>query len=118
MPTLLSPRTHGVLDYVTVAVFALAPSSLGLDGLTATLSYVLAGVHLAMTLLTAFPLGVVARIPFSLHGTVELVVGVALVLTGSFLFEGPGRMFYLVMGAVILLVYLATDYKGGPVAAR
>ena len=118
MPKLLSPRTHGVLDYVTVAVFALAPTLLGLDGLAAMLSYVLAVVHLAMTLLTAFPLGVVARIPFSLHGTVELIVGAALVLAGSFLFEGPERMFYLVMGAVILLVYLTTDYKGSPVAAR
>ncbi len=118
MPRFLSPRTHGILDYVTVVVFALAPALLGLGGLAAALSYALAAVHLAMTLLTAFPLGVVAKIPFPFHGTVEMVVGSVLVLAGSFLFEGPGRMFYLVMGAVILLVYLTTDYRGSPAAAR
>ncbi|WP_420455834.1 hypothetical protein [Rubrivirga sp.] len=114
MFSVLSPRAHGVLDYVTVAIFALAPTVLGLVGLAATLSYVLAAVHLLTTLLTAFPLGVVRRVSFPLHGTVELAVGAALVLAGSFLFEGTARMFYLVMGVVILLVYLLTHYRGAP----
>lgn len=112
MRSILSPRGHGVLDYVTVALFALAPTVLGLTGLAATLSYGLAVVHLAMTLLTAFPMGVVRRVSFPTHGAVELAVGSALVLAGSFLFEGTARTFYLMMGVVILLVYLLTDSKG------
>jgi hypothetical protein len=118
MRSILSPRAHGIVDYVAVAVFALAPVLVGLSGLVATVSYILAAVHLAMMLLTAFSLGVVVRVPFSLHGTAELVVGVAVVLAGSFLFEGPARMFTLVMGAVILLVYLATDSTGSSATAR
>ena len=110
MHTLLSPRAHGVLDYVTVAVFALAPLVLGLDGLAATLSYALAGVHLAMTLATAFPLGVAALVPFRLHGTVELVVGLALVALGFALFEETARWFFVAMGVTILAVWAATDY--------
>ena len=112
MHTLLSPRVHGVLDYVTVAVFALAPALLGLDGLAATASYALAAIHLAMTLATAFPLGVVSAVPFRLHGTVELVVGVALVALGLALFDGAGQAFFIAMGAVILAVWAATDYDG------
>jgi len=46
---------HRVLDFVTVAGFAVAPSVLGLAGFAATLGYVLAAVHLALTLLTHFP---------------------------------------------------------------
>ena len=112
MHTLLSPRAHGVLDYVTVAVFALAPSLLGLGGVAATLSYVLAGVHLAMTLTTAFPLGVMDLVPFRVHGMVELAVGVALAVLAVALFEGAARGFYLATGLVILAVWAATDYAG------
>ena len=111
MHSLLSPRTHGYLDYATVAVFALAPSVLGLDGFAATLSYLLAAVHLLMTVLTAFPLGVVLKIPFRLHGTVELVVGVVLVALALLLFDGTERAFTLAMGLVILAVWAATDYE-------
>lgn len=112
MHTLLSPRVHGYLDYATVLLFVLAPSVLGLVGLAATLSYVLAAVHLLMTLVTAFPMGMTSLVPFKLHGTVELVVGVVLVALAFLLFEGTARGFYLVMGLVILAVWAATDYVG------
>lgn len=118
MHTLLSPRAHGVLDYVTVALFALAPTVLGLVGLAATVSYALAAIHLLMTVTTAFPLGAVAVVPFRLHGTVELVVGVVLVAAAFLLFEGTARTFYLVMGLVILAVWAATDYVGTATTAR
>jgi hypothetical protein len=110
MPKLLTPRLHGYLDYVTVAVFALAPALVGLDGWAATLSYVLAGVHLAMTLATAFPLGIARLVPFPLHGMVEAVVAVALVALGLLLFDGDARVFFVAMGLVIAAVWATTDY--------
>lgn len=117
MPKLLTPRTHGILDYVTVVLFALAPSVLGLEGLPATMSYALAAIHLVMTLVTAFPLGVASVVPFPLHGMVELAVAVMLLALGLFLFEGTARVFYLVMGVVIALVWATTDYQTAPVPA-
>ncbi len=111
MHSLLNARVHGILDYVTVAAFALAPVALGFGGTAATLSYALAGIHLAMTLVTAFPLGVAALVPFRLHGTVELVVGVALVGIGALAFDDVARGFFVVMGIVILAVWAATDYR-------
>ena len=109
----LTPRTHGVLDYAVVAVFALAPTVFGLTGLAATLAYALAGVHLAMTLLTAFPLGVARVIPFPLHGKVELAVGIALPALALALFRDADApfWFYLAMGMAILLTWTATDYR-------
>ena len=112
MPKPISPRTHGILDYITVAVFALAPVAFGLEGLAAGLSYLLAVVHLAMTLATAFPMGVVRVVSFPAHGKVELAVGVALVLTAFFLFNGAAFWFYVAMGLVILTVWAGTDYVG------
>lgn len=109
---ILSASAHGVLDYVTVVLFALAPTLFGLTGLAATLAYVLAGVHLLLTLITAFPLGAVKAVPFHLHGAVELIVSIVLALLGVFYFglEGVNGVFYLAVGVVIFLVWLLTAY--------
>ncbi|MEO8383108.1 MAG: hypothetical protein ABI779_25855 [Acidobacteriota bacterium] len=110
--TMLTPRLHGILDYVTVALFAVAPAVLGLDGLPATIAYGLAAVHLILTLVTAFPLGAAKLVPFAIHGGIELVVALALVvlpwLAG---FTGIARTFYVAMGAVIFVVWLLTRYR-------
>lgn len=67
----ITPRVHGYLDYVTVVVFLLAPTLIGLTGIPAMLAYALAGIHLAMTLGTDFPLGIVKLIPIPIHGWIE-----------------------------------------------
>jgi hypothetical protein len=109
---ILSASAHGALDYVTVIIFALAPTLFGLTGLAATLAYVLAAVHLLLTLVTAFPLGAAKMVPFHLHGMVELLVSIALALLGWLYFglDGVNGVFYLLMGVVIFLVWLLTAY--------
>ena len=76
----ITPTIHGYLDYLTVVVFLAAPKLLGLDGLPALLSWTLAGVHLALTLVTDFPLGWRPWLAFWIHGWTERIVGPALVL--------------------------------------
>jgi hypothetical protein len=80
--SLIPPRLHGILDYATVVFFLLAPTlfSNTLFGGTITLCYVLAVVHLTMTLLTDFPLGMAEVISLGVHGVVELIVSIALVV--------------------------------------
>ena len=117
---IISPRVHGYIDYVTVVVFLLAPTLIGLTGFPAILAYVLAGVHLLMTLVTEFPPGIFKLIPLPLHGWVERVVGPVLVLVSfvpAFTVETPARFFYIVMGIVIILVGLLTDYRGSQQAS-
>lgn len=109
---ILSDTAHGILDYVTVVVFALAPSLLGLTGTAALISYALAVIHLAMTVLTDMPLGLIKVIPLKLHALVELVVGPVLVvgaLALPSLFAG-GQAFFVVAGVVIFLVWLLSNY--------
>ena len=108
----LSPTQHGYLDYATVLLFLLAPSVLGLTAMAATISYVLAAVHLVLTLLTDFPLGIYKVIPFSIHGWVERLVGPVLILLPFILgFTGTALAFYVVVGIVIILAGLITDYQ-------
>ena len=113
---IISYKVHGILDYITVAVFALAPSVLGLTGTAALISYALAVIHLAMTVLTDMPLAIGKIIPLKLHALVELIVGPVLIvgaLALPSLFAG-GQAFFVVAGVVIFAVWLLSNY--GPAA--
>lgn len=105
--------THGILDYVTVALFAIAPSLLGFGGTAALISYALAAIHLAMTLLTDMPLGVIKIIPMKLHSIVEMLVGPILVIGALALpsLVTGGRWFFVVAGAMIFVVWLLSEYS-------
>lgn len=112
---LLDARIHGVLDLVLVFVFLLGPLAFGLGGSPAAIAYALAAVHLVLTLLTRYPMGVRKVIPFLAHGIVELVVGVFLVVLPTIDGYGPGspaRRFYTIVGAAVLVIWVLTDYRG------
>ena len=111
---ILSPRVHGVLDLITVALLVLGPLLVGLGGSPAAIAFTLAAVHLVLTLLTDFPMGAWKKIPFFVHGIIELIVGIGLLILPSFAGYGPGspaRRFYLAMGAIILVVWALTAYR-------
>ena len=104
---------HGVLDYATVAMFALAPSLYSFTGTAALISYGLAAIHLTMTLLTDMPLGVLKIIPMKLHSIVEVLVGPVLMIGALTLpnLVAGGRGFFVVAGALIFVVWLLSDYS-------
>ena len=118
---ILSPRVHGIIDLMLIVVLLLAPTLVGLGGSPAAIAYSLAAIHLLLTLLTKYPMGVWKQIPFVYHGIVELIVGMALLLLPSFAGYGPGspaKRFYLAMGAVILVVWALTAYRGPEATAE
>ena len=112
---ILSPRIHGYLDYVVVITFLAAPTLLGLSGIPAVISYALSIIHLAVTLLTDFPLGIIKAIPIKLHSTIEFLVSFTLIALPwllGFASVIPARNFYIVVaGVVIFIAWLVTDYK-------
>lgn len=111
---IISSKVHGILDYATVIFLLAAPTLFKMEGTLCTFTYVLAGVHFALTALTAFEVGLVKVIPFKVHGIIEVVV--AAVLTGvAFWFKRNdnelGFYFYLGLAIVIMIVFLLTDFK-------
>jgi len=108
----LNDRVHGMLDYGVVLALALAPVGFGITDASAILCYALAAIHLAMTLLTDMPLGIVKLIPLKLHAAVELVVGFALIAVAWIFGEllRSGQLFFTVMGAAIFFVWVASNY--------
>ena len=110
----ISPRIHGYLDFLTVVIFLLAPTLLGLSQLSAILAYGLAVVHLIVTLASDFPFGVVKLIPFTIHGWIERMVGPLLIAVPFILnlsTEEAARNFYIAMGIIIIIVGVLTDYQ-------
>lgn len=109
---LIPPSVHRALDLVTVTIFALAPLVLHLQGAPATLSYALAAIHLVLTLLTKFPDVGPRPIRFRLHGSIELVVGIVLILLPWVVgWTGIARPFYTIMGIAIVVVWTLSKYR-------
>ncbi len=111
---IVSPRIHGYLDFLTVAIFLLAPTLFGLSQLPAMLAYVIAGVHLIVTIGSDFSFGVFKLIPFTIHGWIEHLVGPALIalpFISGFADEEAARNFYIGVGLIVLVLGFLTDYK-------
>lgn len=109
----LNAVSHGVLDYVVVAFLLAAPTVFDLAWLPALVAYVLAAVHLAVSVCTRYRLGVFRRIPFGVHGLLEFAVSlllVALPWLAGFSADVVARSFYVFLGIVLFAVWLVTDY--------
>jgi len=115
---IISSKAHGLLDYATVIFLLLAPSIFGMEGSLSTFTYVLAGVHFALTALTAFEVGLVKLIPFRIHGVLEIVVSIALAGVALW-FRNDGNdlgfYFYIGLAIIIMIVFVLTDFKSSPI---
>ena len=110
----VSARVHGVLDYATVAAFLNAPMVFGFHGTPAAIAYWLAGVHLLMTGCTNFPVGFFMWIPFKVHGVIELLAGIFMLVAPwifGFAQDAAARNFFVAMAIILLVVVALTDYS-------
>jgi len=116
----ISPKIHGIIDYLVVVFLLASPMYFGLTGFLATFTYALAFVHLLLTLLTDYSPGLFKLIPFQVHGAIELLVGVVLISLAYTLFADKpvGQLFYVIFGTCVLLTWLVTDYKGTAAAVK
>ena len=108
----LNSRVHGVVDYLVVLFLLASPTLFGLSEDIACYTYILAGVHFTLTILTKFKFGLIKVIPFKIHGIIEYVVGVVLI-AAAFLhhLEGVDKTFVIGFGVAVLVTALITDYK-------
>lgn len=113
----LLPAFHGILDYILVIFFLLAPSLFTLTPTVGIISYLLGVIHLMLTLFTNFSLGIKKIIPFRIHGFIELVVAVILIAMPALMGESLtfyDSLFFIITGAVILIIWILSRYKQTP----
>jgi hypothetical protein len=110
----ISPKNHGFIDLLMVVILLVSPYYFGFTGVLATFTYALGVVHLLLTLLTANSFGLFKVIPLPVHGSIEFMVGIVLIVLAYTLFKNDtdGKLYYIIFGTVILLTWLVTDYKG------
>lgn len=112
---------HGVIDYAMVIMLAVGPSVAGFRGRQALFCYGLALVHFLLTIITRFPLGVSKSLPFPIHGAIELVVAILLIILpwlANFSAGVHSRDFFIAIGVLIFVIWLLTDYRSRRSAGR
>ena len=121
MHNVLNPRPHGYIDYAVVALLALAPTLFGFSETPSLICYALAGIQLMMSVLTAYPLGLIGLIPFTVHGMIEAVTAIgvaAMPWIAGFDHEPAARNFFLFSAVSLAAVYFLTNYKAAPAPRR
>src|SRR4030095_1803314 len=110
----LSPWVHGILDYFTVLFLLCSPSLFDMQTNGSVFTYVLAIVHLILTVLTDFPPGVFKIIPLKLHGLIEIVVSIGLIVVAIW-FRNSGDnvsfYYYLIFAIILFIVWTTSEYK-------
>ena len=104
----ITPTIHAYLDYPVAFVLMSAPFIFGLGNSHPFAKWLALGTGIAAFVLTIFTnhkLGVIKALPYSLHLTVDLLVGIVFVLAPSlFGFQGVDAYFYWINGMAVLTV--------------
>jgi len=110
----ITPRRHGAIDYGFLVIALVGPSLLGLSGTARVLFAALGLVQGTLNAFTDHPLALKRIVPFRVHGRLELggvpVYFLLPILVGA-VDETRALVFYLVAGALLLAVFVLTDWK-------
>ncbi len=110
----INPTVHGILDYLYGAIILAAPFFFGFTNTTAaTILYIVGIMHLSMSLMTAYPLGLIRSIPFTVHSKIEISTALFLIAAPwlfGFAYLETARNFYVITGLGLGGVWSLTDY--------
>ena len=107
---LIGKWSHIVIDLVSLIALVFGPAYAGFSGLQADLAWILAGVMFLIVALT-----LIKAIRFAIHGFVEIVVVLLILIAPWFWNFARGvhsRNFYMFVGVVMLIIWLMTDFRG------
>ena len=110
----LSPELHGILDYITVLFLLVSPTLFEMQTASKAFTYTLAIVHLVLTLFTDFRAGVFKIIPLRIHGLIEIIVAVALIVIAIWFRisnDNVSFYFYLTFAVILFIVWTISEYR-------
>jgi hypothetical protein len=117
----VAPQVHGMLDYPLAAVLIAGPLVLDFDYTAATvIALVLGGAATLLAVGTNWTTGIVKVIPPLLHGYVDVLATIALIVLPfavGFSYRTNALLFYVIVGGAGLLATLATRFESAGATA-
>ena len=110
---IISPKLHGILDYVLIIFLYASPIMFSMAKDTGTYTYILATAHLLLTIVTNYSYGIFKLVPLKVHGIIELFVGAGLTVAAFTLlqYDERAKRYYAGLGIMILIIAVFTDYN-------
>jgi hypothetical protein len=112
---------HGILDYTTVLLLILSPHLFGMQFAATVFTYSLAFIHLVLTLLTDFEMGLLRIIPLHIHGAIEVLLSIVLVIVANVFRiwnDVISFYYYLIFAGVLFIVWLFSTYNPASAARQ
>lgn len=110
----IDSKLHGIIDYLFVVFLLSSPAIFNLTGFVASYVYILAGIAFLYSISTDYELGLFSVISFPLHGIIDLILGIIIVVSPwvfGFSDSEADRNFFLVIGFVVLLVFTFSKFR-------
>lgn len=112
---ILSPKIHGVLDYVAATVLVAGPFLLGIhkaDTMATMLSVLLGAGLFGYSMITDYAYSLAGAVSFRIHLVFDTVAGLgAIAAPYIFGFADIAKWYYIAMGVGVLIVVMLTDVK-------
>lgn len=113
IPRTISPRTHSIIDFVTIGTFLAGAALFWRRNKRAAVASLICGAaDLAVTLLTDYPGGVDRVIRYSAHRDIDLGLAAMFATIPDFLAfkDEPEKKFFLMQGALTTALAETTQF--------
>ena len=110
---LISPKLHGIIDYILIIFLYTSPTFLAMQKDVATYVYLLATAQLILTVITDYSFGMFRMVPLKLHRFIELAISLGMMVAAFTLFQYDERTkpYFAGLGIFWLIVIIFTDYS-------
>jgi hypothetical protein len=112
----ISPKLHGLIDYLSVPLLLAAGPLFGFGGRAAQITSTVAGAILVVAAATQYPPSLVKLVPLKVHRMIDLVLGIMFVVYPHvFRFpEHSALFFFIAYGLLTLIVVFLTRWDAAP----
>ncbi|RFZ92385.1 hypothetical protein D0C36_13220 [Mucilaginibacter conchicola] len=110
---LISPKLHGIIDYMLVIFLFLSPVVFSMTSETSSQVYTIAVVQMLLTIITNYSYGMFRAIPLKLHGVIELALSVGMVVAAFTVLQYDERAkgYYTGLGIFWFIIVVFSDYN-------
>jgi hypothetical protein len=108
----ISPKLHGIIDYLAVPLLLAAGPLFQFGGRAAQITSTVAGAVLVVSAFTNYPPGLVKMIPLKVHRMIDVALGLMfIVYPHVFRFpEHSALAFFIGFGVLMLIVAMLTRW--------